>query len=234
MPAASTPLRVLTGSILAVLLLSGCQAIEDGSRVIGRADLINDLAARLDNAGELTYTADYQLTGGESASIVQTQQPPRAAYTYPGGKLTVSAEATTDCETGGAKPTCVLQPPPTQLNNPSVTVFASAKRHGLVTPPVVIGLLTTAALDPDVVVEQTDTTIAGRHATCVRVDGGSNSEVPAFDACVTTEGALGRFTGTLDGRQVDMALSRYRTEVDDSVFDLPSGAAVVDQRSPKK
>lgn len=231
MPAVSTPLRVLTGSILAALLLSGCQAIEDGSRVIGRADLINDLAARLDNAGELTYAADYQLTGGESASIVQTQKPRRAAYIYPGGKLTVSAEATTDCEIDGAKPKCVLQPPPTQLNKPSVTVFASAKQHGLVTPPVVVGLLTTAALDPDIVIEQTDTTIAGRHATCVRVVGGTDPEVPTFDACVTTEGALGRFTGTLDGRQVDMALSRYRTEVDAGAFALPAGAGIVDRRS---
>ncbi|GAB3139602.1 hypothetical protein GCM10027290_09060 [Micromonospora sonneratiae] len=234
MSAASTPLRVLTGSILAVLLLTGCQAIEDGSRVISRADLVNDLASRLDRATELTYSAEYQLTGGESASIAQTQEPLQAAYSYPGGKLTVSAEATTECQTAGPKPSCILDAPPAQTNRPSVTVFTNANKRGLVTPPVVIGLLTAAALDPNADIEQTDTTIAGRHATCVRVAGVDDAPTSQFNACVTAEGVLGQFTGTLDGNAVEMALSRYRNTVDGSVFELPSGATVIDQRPGTK
>ena len=234
MSAVTTILRVLSGSAAAVLLLAGCQSIEDGERVIGRADLVNDLAARLDRSGDLTYSAEYQLSGGRSASISQTQKPQRAAYSYPGGKVTVTVDATAECDTAGPKPTCTLDPPPTATTRPSVTVFTSANHRGLVTPPVVIGLLTAAALDPDATIEQKDTTVAGRHATCVTVEGVDNAESSRFDACVTNEGVLGSFRGLLDGQQVDVALSRYRTQVDGGAFDLPRGVGVVDRRSGAK
>lgn len=230
MPTVSTSLRVLTGSIIVVLAVTGCQTLDDAGRVIGRADLVNELAARLDGAGELTYSADYQLPGGESASIAQSHAPPRAAYRYPGGKLTVTADATIECVTAGSRNTCTLDPPPSYTNKPAVAVFQSANARGLVTPPVVINLLTAAALDPDATVEQHDTTVAGRHATCVRVRQVTNSAAPNFDTCITSEGVLGSFTGTVDGTDVDIALNRYRDAVDDNAFDLPTGAGVVDRR----
>lgn len=230
MPAVSTPYRVLTGSIIVMLAIAGCQTLDDAGRVLGRADLVNELAARLDGAGELTYSADYQLPGGKSASIAQSQSPPRAAYIYPGGKLTVTAEATTECVITDGRNTCTLNPPPRYANKPAVAVFQSANEQGLVTPPVVINLLTAAALDPDATVEQHDTTVAGRHATCVRVRQVTNAAAPDFDTCITTEGVLGSFTGTVNGTAVDLALSRYRDVVDNDAFGLPPGAGVVDLR----
>ncbi|HEY0696834.1 MAG TPA: hypothetical protein VGD43_03385 [Micromonospora sp.] len=231
MRAPSTPfLRALTGPIVAVLLLGGCATLDDAGQVIGRADLVNDLAARLDRSGELTYSADYQLPAGRSATIAQAQQPTRTAYLYPGGKVTVTAEATTRCETTGPKPSCVLSPPPTPSSGPPASLLAGAREHGLVTPPLVIGLLTAAALDPDSVIEQNDTTVAGRHATCVRVEGVSGAAASDFDACVTTEGVLGSFTGVVDGTPLEISLTRYRDTVDNTAFDLPGDAGVVDHR----
>ncbi|MFI7491309.1 hypothetical protein ACIBXA_23270 [Micromonospora echinaurantiaca] len=227
MPAASTTLRTLAVSVIASLTVTGCQALDDAGRAIGRSDLVNDLAARLDRALELTYSADYQLPGGQTASIAQAQEPARSAYTYPGGRLTVTDEATTRCETTGARTTCTLEAPPAPNSKPSVTVFTEAKRRGLVTPPVVVGMLTEAALDPDAVITQSDTTLAGRHATCVDVRQAAGN----FTACVTTEGALGSFTGQVDGKPVELALSRYRETVDQTAFDLPPGAGVVDRRT---
>lgn len=230
MPTVSALFRVLTGSTIAVLAVAGCQTLDDAGRVIGRADLVNELAARLDGAGERTYSADYQLPGGQSASIAQSQTPPRAAYTYPGGKLTVTADATTECVAAGTRHTCTLNPPPASTNKPTVAVFQSANARGLVTPPVVINLLTAAALDPNATVEQHDTTVAGRHATCVRVRQVTNAAAANFDTCITTEGVLGSFAGTVDGTEVDIALSRYRDTVESVAFDLPAGAGVVDRR----
>jgi hypothetical protein len=218
------------GSTIAVLPLAGCEAIEDSGRAIGRADLVNDLAVRLDRAVELTYSADYQLPGGQSGSISQAQRPHRAAYTYPGGKLTLTVEATAECDTAAPKPTCTLKPPPGQAT-PLVAVLAGVNERGLVTPPLVISLLTATALDPNAVIEQNDTTVAGRHATCVRVEQVSDAAASSFDACVTTEGVLGSFAGVVDGRPVDIALSRYRVAVDSTAFELPSGAGVVDRRA---
>ncbi|MEE6263361.1 hypothetical protein [Plantactinospora sonchi] len=230
MPAVSLSLRVLTGAIITALTISGCQTLDDAGRVIGRADLVNDLAARLDRSNELTYSADYQLPGGRTASISQSQDPLRAAYVYPGGKLTVTADATMECDTGGKKPTCTLTAPPAPNSKPAVTVYSEMNKRGLVTPPVVVGLLTAAALDPEAVIKQNDTTVAGRHATCVRVQGLSDAAASAFDACITSEGTLGSFTGTVDGADLEVTMSRYREAVETGVFEMPVGAGVVDRR----
>ena len=231
MPAVSTSLRVLTGAIITVLMAAGCQTLDDAGAVISRADLVNDLAARLAKSGELTYSADYQLPDAKAASISQSQQPARAAYTYPGGKVTVTDDATTECDTTAKKPACTLRPPPASTTKPSIAVTTEMNKRGLITPPVVIGLLTAAALDPNAVVEQHDTTVAGRHATCVHVTQLENAAASTFDACITSEGALGSFAGSVDGADLDVAMSRYRDAVESTAFDLPPGAGVVDRRS---
>jgi hypothetical protein len=234
MPATSTSLRVLTGWIIAVTLLTGCQTLDDADRVIGRADLVNDLAAQLDSSGKLTYSADYQLPGGRSGSILQAQLPPRTAYRYPGGQLIVSAESTIECETSGSRSSCTVNPPILSSSRVGMDLLAEANRQGLITPPAVIELLTTAALDPGAVIVQNDTTVAGRHATCVRVEQVDNAAGADFDACITTDGVLGSFSGTIDGSRVEIALTRYRDTVDSAAFDLPDGAGVVDRRPPPR
>ncbi|MFI7575211.1 hypothetical protein [Micromonospora sp. NPDC049497] len=227
MPAASTTLRLLAVSVIASFTITGCQTLDDAGRAIGRSDLVNDLATRLDQSLTLTYSAEYQLPAGQTATIAQAQDPARSAYTWPGGKLTVTEEATARCETTAARAVCTLEAPPAANTKPSVTLFTEAKEHGLVTPPVVMQLLTTAALDPQAVITQSDTTLAGRHATCVDVQQSAGD----FSACVTTEGALGSFTGDVDGERVELAMTDYRDAVDGDAFALPPGAGVVDRRT---
>ncbi len=205
MPAPSTTLRVLAASVITSLSVTGCQAIDDAGAALGRADLVNDLAARMDRSLEQTWAADYQLAGGRSASIAQTTKPLRSSYTWPDGKITVTQQAVTRCANAGGRTSCTVSPPVLTAGKPSVIVYAEARKHGMVTPPAVIQLLTDAALDPEAVIDQSDTTLAGYHATCVDVTRPGDS----FNACVTTEGALGSFTGTLDGKPAELALSRY-------------------------
>ncbi|MGC4819387.1 hypothetical protein [Micromonospora sp. DT63] len=226
MPAASTTLRMLAVSVIASLTVTGCQTYEDAGTAMGRSDLVNDLAARLDRALELTYSADYQLPGGQSAAIVQAQDPARSAYTYPGGRLTVTPDAVTRCTSTAGRMSCTLVAPPTPGTKPTVALFTEANRQGLVTPPVVVGLLTAAALDPQAVIKQSDTTVAGHHAACVEVQRSDGD----FSACVTTEGVLGSFLGAVDGKPMELALSSYSETVETNAFDPPAGAGVVDRR----
>ncbi|MFC4148325.1 hypothetical protein ACFO0M_18895 [Micromonospora mangrovi] len=230
MPAASTTLRVLAASVIASLSVTGCQALDDAGQALGRADLVNDLAARMDRALEQTWAADYQLGGGRTASIAQTKKPLRSSYTWPDGKITVTQEAVTTCAVAAARTSCTVLPPVLTAGRPSVAVYGEAGRHGLVTPPAVIHLLTTAALDPEATITSSDTTLAGNHATCVDVSGAGDR----FTACVTTEGVLGSFTGTLDGRPEELALTSYTDTVDPRAFQPPPGAGVVDRRSTKQ
>lgn len=230
MPARSSSARALTGLAATAILAAGCQSIGSGSQLGTRADLVNELSARLDRAHELTYAADYQLADGQTASIYQAQQPRRAVYVYPGGKVVVTAEATAECDLSSSPPACTLTLPPSPSSRPTLAVFAEANERGLVTPPVVMGLLSSAALDRNAVIEQYDTTIAGHHATCVKVAGVSNAPASTFDACITVEGVLGSFVGVVNGNHVDLTLSDYRDVVDDSVFALPDDAEVIDKR----
>lgn len=227
MPAVSTTLRVLAASVIASLTVTGCQALDDAGQALGRADLVNDLAARMDRALEQTWIADYQLAGGRSASIAQTKEPLRSAYTWPEGKITVTQQAVTRCDTAAGHASCTVLPPVLTAGKPSVVVYTEVGKHGLITPPAVIRLLTQAALDPAATIIQSDTTLAGHHATCVDVTGAGDH----FTACVTTEGVLGSFTGTLEGKPAELALTRYSETVDAAAFDVPPGAGVVDRRT---
>lgn len=223
--------RMTAATAAATLLLTGgCQSIADAGQTIQPADLVNELASRLNGASALTYSADYQLVGGASARIVQAQDPQRTAYDYPGGKLIVTTDATTECDIGATRPVCTLTTGPSPSTQPEPELFTDANDGGLITPAVVISLLTATALDPAAVVAQNDTTIAGRHATCVQVSQVQGAAASRFDACVTTEGALGSFAGVVDGQAVEIAISRYSDTADETAFELPEGARSVDRR----
>jgi hypothetical protein len=210
--------------------LTGCSSIGDAQRVIDRAHLVNELASRLDHASELTYTADYQLPGGPNATIVQAQDPLRAAYIYPGGRFATAADSTVDCHTDDDTMTCTLTPPPSPSTDATTTLLDALHDRGLVPPTLVVGLLTAASLSSNTVIKQHDTTLAGEHATCVNVVGVENSASSQFDACITSAGVLGSFKGAVDGKDLEVSLIRYVASVAQDAFDLPAGAQTVDQR----
>jgi hypothetical protein len=228
-PAHPVRTTVLAGlALLGPLAGAGCATIDDTRHVINRADLVNDLASRLDRASGLAYLAEYQLASGKTATIAQAPRPTRSAYTYPGGKVVINTTATAECAGQGASTLCTLTAPPLSTSGPPAGVLDAATAQGLVYPTVVMGLLTTAALDSDAVIDQSDATIAGQHATCVDVRQVENT--PAFKACITSDGALGSFAGTQRGKPAEVSLINYTETVPDSAFDLPPGAKITDQR----
>jgi hypothetical protein len=210
--------------------LTGCSSIGDAQQVIDRAHLVNDLASRLDRASELTYTADYQVQGAAHATIAQAQKPLRTTYTYPGGKLTTTPDATIDCRTDNGAPTCTLTAPPAPSTDATTALVNALRERGLVPPTFVVGLLTAASLSSNTVIKQHDTTLAGEHATCVDVSGVENSATSRFDACITSAGLLGSFKGTVSSKAMEVSLVRYAASVTQNAFDLPGDAQIVDQR----
>jgi len=223
----STPLRAGLLWCALVLLLTGC--VNTGGAAGGRVQLVSDLATRLDRSATLTYTAVYALPQGATATISQAQDPGRAAYGYPGGKLILTPDETADCRTDGAT-TCTLTPPPAPGTDPATALIDGIAVRGLIAPTMVVPLLTAAALDGDALVTTHDTTLAGQNATCVKISGVRNAPASEFDVCVTTDGVLASFAGTVAGARVDIHLDRYDQTVAPGAFDLPAGARIVDQR----
>jgi hypothetical protein len=224
-------LVLATLASLGLLAGAGCGAIDETQQVLDRADLVNELASRLARGNELTYTAEYQLASGETATIAQAQLPTRSAYAYPGGKVVINNLATAECRAQRSGMACTLTAPPLSTSGPPAGVLDAATAQGLIHPTLVMGLLTTAALDTDVVIEQSDTTIAGQHATCVDVSQLENAASSAFTACITADGVLGSFRGDLRGRQVEVSLVNYTETVAEELFQLPAGAKITDQRA---
>jgi hypothetical protein len=214
----------------AAATLSGCAAVSTGQGDGGRAQLVNDLAGRLERSSNLTYTAVYRLPLGVSVTISQAQNPSRAAYVYPGGKITLTPQQLADCRSDGAGTTCTLTPPPSPGTDPATTLLGTVADRGLIAPQTVTGLLTATALDPNAMVTTHDTTVAGENATCVHVSGVQRAAATQFEVCVTTDGLLGSFTGQVGSSQVDASLDHYDQVVAVDAFDLPAGAHIVDHR----
>ncbi|XVU26396.1 hypothetical protein ACQPZJ_04905 [Actinoplanes sp. CA-054009] len=207
-------LTAAAAALAAGALLLGttaCTGLDEASAAgPTRDDLISETAAQLATGDTLTYTATYHLPGGDTATISRAQKPERSSYVYPGGRLIVTPTATIRCK--GASCTSSA-PDPT----------AAANLTGaLVTPEAAESMLTTAALDPEVVSAQRDTTIAGRHATCLSLKEVSGTPASAFDMCITNEGALASFTATIAGKKADITLTSLVDETEADAFLPPT------------
>jgi len=222
--------RVVLGLVAVVMVLGGCGDFDDAASAQGIAgnDLVSELAAQLTTSETLTYVAGYRLAGGATAEVARDAS--QAAYHYPGGRVLVSANAVTLCQ-GRKKPTCTLTAAPEAGGAPAATVFAAAEQSGMIAPGTVLALLNAAALSPQVTVTPRDTTIAGHHSTCVDLTGVDDERSRAFSACVTNDGVLGSFTGTLDSNPIDVAMTRFSPRVTAGAFAPPADATTVDRRA---
>jgi hypothetical protein len=213
----------LLGSVL--LGTAGCSGMEEASAAgATRGDLVSALTDQLTTGSTVSYTATYQLAGGKTATIVQAQSPLRTAYSYPGGRLIVTPTATIRCKGDDTTPTCAE-------TAPDATAAASLAGTSLVTPEAALAMLNAATLDPDAVSRQHDTTIAGRHATCLDLSGVDGTPAREFGICVTNDGALASFTATIDGEHTDLALTTYSDQPTPSAFALPPAAELTDNRT---
>lgn len=215
---------VLAGAAALLLGSAGCVRLDEASAAdITRGDPVSTLAAQLAGGSAISYTATYQVSGGGTATITRAQRPARTAYVYPGGRLIVTSTATIRCQGGNKAPTCVE-------SAPDPAAATNLPRTSLITPEAVLEMLNAAAFDPDVTTTQHDTTIAGRHATCLGLSDVSGIEIAKFDVCVTNEGALASFAATIDDKRTDLALTAYSEQVTGEAFTLPPTAKVTDKR----
>ena len=229
----SAPRSGFAGIAAATALLgsAGCTGLEQANAAgIAHEDVVSDLAGQLAAGSGLSYTATYRLAGGDTGTITQAQQPARTAYAYAGGRVIVTATGVVKCAGQDRKAVCTETDP---ASAESLTPARDVRLGGtaLVTPAAVLDLLNTAALDQQITALHHDTTIAGRHATCLDLRDVDGVPAGAFGVCVTNEGALASFTATVEGTPVDVALTDYSDRADPGAFDIPPQARLVDKRT---
>ena len=81
---------------------------EQAKNVAGNVSALADIADKLKNAENLTYTAQYKTFGGDEVTIVQ--QPPNGAYIGPDGRFISTNDATYLCQLEAGKQTCQKAP----------------------------------------------------------------------------------------------------------------------------
>ncbi|MEU4558951.1 hypothetical protein AB0F72_11220 [Actinoplanes sp. NPDC023936] len=206
--------------VLALGFLGGCGGQgQAGASGMSDSALVREVASQLAGAGSPAYTATYRLAGGATARVVRSLAPDRIAYEFPGGRLISTPAAVTRC----AANTCTA-------TDASGAGVALPDGTGLVTDAQVVALLEAAAIDEHPEATQRDTTLAGRHATCLALAGVEAAEASSFDVCVTVEGTLASFRAVLDGDEVDVVLSEYTGEAEEGAFQIPAGARLIDRR----
>ncbi|MEV0646937.1 hypothetical protein AB0I28_16890 [Phytomonospora sp. NPDC050363] len=209
---------------------AACSTPGDAQEVISQGRVVDGMASSIDEGTTRSYTATYQLDGGETVTVVHTPDPYRDAFLFPGGRYVSTPEFEMTCKGGG----CTLIDPLASNAPLDTDAIGEVGGANFLPAQTILGLLTKAALDTGASIEQSDATLVGEHASCAQVSGLSNTDSDAFEACVTNRGVVGRFTGTVDGTAVNMLLVSYVENAENAHFDVPPEAKVDDRRKDVK
>lgn len=219
---------------LAVATL-GCGLVDQARDIVGTAQVLSNFAERLGKASTLTYTAEYQVTGGSTVTLVQ--EPPNAAFLAGEGRLISTPDALYFCSTEMDNLTCQKSPNQAAAAGAAdAGLVAGITGPGFVTPEIALGLVAAAAFVPNATVEESTRTIAGESALCANVTGleaaaspGDTDAPKDFSVCVTDAGILASFTGTdTSGESIAIELTKYSATADPSAFQPPADAQIVD------
>lgn len=227
---------VLTAVVLGAVTVLGC-GVGSAKTVAPTALVLGGLADRLGEGRRLAHTATYDVTGGEPVTLVR--RPPRAAFLTGRGRFVFTADRLISCtaDTCRRAPNRTPGPNSAALGQDSAApaLVAEVTGRGFATPEEVLALVAAAALVPGARAQLSSGTIAGQDAQCAAVSGldsASATGQPAlgdFALCVTTEGVLASFRGTLgDGRHAEIKLARLDRTTDEAAFGVPAGARVLD------
>jgi hypothetical protein len=221
--------RTLTALALATAFAgaaAGCSIIPNAENS-GHADVPNEMADRLDAASKLTYTAEYRTLGGRTVTVAQA--PRKAAYRGQSGSYLVTPDYGMLCETARGSTSCRT----TRRIEGALAdskLLANVLGEEFVGPKQAAQMFRFVADDITVHVGKSEETVAGLASTCVEASSVPNSRrFVDFTACVTQDGILTSFKGTLRaGATVSAVLTNHRPAADQSAFEPPAGAKVTD------
>jgi len=212
----------------------GCGMLDQAKNFVDNAQVLSDFADRLGKAQNLTFTAEYTTTDGDTVTLVQ--QPPNTALIAKDGRFIFTSEATFLCTTEQAVLTCQKSPNDASPTGDDSGLAAGVAGPGFVTPELALGLILAASLVPGAKVEQSEKTIAGQSSKCASATGleaaaqEGDTDVPKeFTVCITDAGILASFSATSTTTEYKaIELTKYSDSADTSAFEPPADAKIVD------
>jgi len=233
-PRTSRVLVATLASILGVTSL-GCGLVDQAKNLVDTAQVLSDFADRLGKSANLTYTAEYRVTGGDSVKLVQ--HPPNSAFVGKSGSFIFTKDYMYVCGTEKRVTTCQRTVNNAQnVGGADAGVVAGVTGPGFVTPEIALGLIAAAAFVPGAEVATSERTIGGEKSLCANATNLEAASTPGdkdapkdFSVCVTETGILASFSGTTaGGEKAEIELVRYAATADPKALAPPDGAKIVD------
>jgi hypothetical protein len=219
------------GVATAAALLLGCGFISQARQIVDAATTLAELSELLEGAAQLSYTTEYEGTGGVRVTL--TQDPPNAAWRSGSQALIFTEEHLIICDDGQ----CQRSPQrSSDVRAAEAGLIGGMMGPGFVTPEMALGLVALATFVPGANVDSSERTMAGQKSHCAEVTGldaadesGASESLRDFTICVTDRGILARFSGvSTAGEEVSVELVSFTELVDPAAFEPPAGAAVTD------
>jgi hypothetical protein len=213
----------------------GCGALNKAKNVVENIGTISDFAEKIGKSENLTYTAEYKLSNGDAAKIVQ--KPPQTAYIGKDGSLLITNDTVYNCNNENGKTTCTKRKKDTG-DATSARLDVESIGAGFIGPEIAVAILVAAATSPDAKVEKSSKKVAGQSSECIKVtnvkpDKNASDELKDFTVCITDKGILSEFSGnSLKGEKAGVTLTKFSDSADDSAFQPPAGAEIKDLDSP--
>jgi hypothetical protein len=202
-----------------ITALAGCTTAADAGNSFGDSGLINDIANRLTSASGESYTATYALANDGTATLAHNHDANTTAFHYPSGMVVLTAGSVISCDIVGKRSTCTTTTAGTGANALPPAIDDAIEVGGMIRPESVIARLAQTAVNADAILAESDRTVAGTDETCVSITGIAAAN--QFTACVTSDGLLGAFTGTVNGQTINMRLVDFTLTVDPASFNTP-------------
>jgi hypothetical protein len=186
------------------------------------------LAAQLYNTHSVDFTAAYRTADGTEITLTNAHKPDRMAATTRDWRVIIDRATITECHRRGTTMSCTRREgggePMWQFDEESTKVASVIGKSdlGLVLAEDVAPLLWDVNRLPPETVSQRLTMIGSRAATCVTVTGPAEP----FEACVSEDGLLAHFTGTLDGQPVGTTLIGYDPIAYANALRPPKGSVI--------
>lgn len=221
-----TPRNFAFVAVAAAAAMLGCGVLGQVRQAANNVASVADLAQKLGDSDQLTFTAEYRVAGGSTTTVAQ--QPPNAAFIGPGGRFVVTPQSLLLC---GKDKTCQKSSNPTgQLDVTNAGMVPTVTGTGFISAPLAVAMLTAASVAPGARVTQSKRKIAGQPSTCLKVSNLKTDADPTprgFTACVTETGLLAAFSGDAEkGATADIEMTSYSETVDPQAFTAPAGYQV--------
>jgi hypothetical protein len=231
--------RILIAVLSTVLVVSamGCGLVSKAQSIANAVKILGEMGDRLKAANNLTYTAKYNVDGGDPVTV--TQQPPNSAIIGTTGRFILTADSTFLCSTEEKVLTCQKSPSvgADAVGAQDASLVAGIAGQGFISPELALGLILAASIVPGAQVSQSNKTIAGQNSLCATASnlqaaaspGDTSDTLSDFTVCVADSGVLTSFSGSdTSGQHKGVTMTLYSATADASSFVPPPGAKIVD------